>query len=124
MYKHGLTLLKDKIMFERFIAFEERVEKRRQEEVIENGLKKEENVHLRTELMQALNLGTKLFPDEQKFWLMTIGKYINAENYILAEQLIKTAARNIDAELLEDIKLCKVKILKKLQKLIEAKCEL
>ena len=124
MYKHGLTLLKDKIMFERFIAFEERVEKRRQEEVIENGLKKEENVHLRTELMQALNLGTKLFPDEQKFWLMTIDKYINAENYILAEQLIKTAARNIDAELLEDIKLCKVKILKKLQKLIEAKCEL
>ncbi len=124
MYKHGLTLLKDKIMFERFIAFEERVEKRRQEEVIENGLKKEENVHLRTELMQALNLGTKLFPEEQKFWLMTIDKYINAENYILAEQLIKTAARNIDAELLEDIKLCKVKILKKLQKLIEAKCEL
>jgi hypothetical protein len=124
LYKHGLTLLKDKIMFERFIAFEERVEKRRQEEVIENGLKKEENVHLRTELMQALNLGTKLFPEEQKFWLMTIDKYINAENYILAEQLIKTAARNIDAELLEDIKLCKVKILKKLQKLIEAKCEL
>lgn len=124
MYKHGLTLLKDKIMFERFIAFEERVEKRRQEEVIENGLKKEENVHLRTELMQALNLGTKLFPEEQKFWLMTIDKYINAENYTLAEQLIKTAARNIDAELLEDIKLCKVKILKKLQKLIEAKCEL
>ena len=117
-------MLKDKIMFERFIAFEERVEKRRQEEVIVNGLKKEENVHLRTELMHALNLGTKLFPEEQKFWLMTIDKYINAENYILAEQLIKAAARNIDAELLEDIKLCKVKILKKFQKLIEAKCEL
>ena len=44
------------------MGFEERVEKRRQEEVIEVGGKKEENYHLRTELMEALNLGTKLFP--------------------------------------------------------------
>lgn len=44
--------------------------------MIESGEKREENTHLRTELMGVLNLGTKLFPEEQKFWLMTIDKYI------------------------------------------------
>ncbi len=106
LYRHGLGLLRDKIMFERFVAFEERVEKRRQEEVIEGGVRGEENgqlrenSHLKTELMGALNLGTKLFPEEQKFWLITIDKYITCGNYSLAEQLIKSSSQNIDPSLL------------------------
>lgn len=95
LYKHGLILLKDKMMFDRFVTFEERMEKRRQEEVIEGQTAENKqatsSTHLKSELLQALNLGTKLFPEEQKFWMMTIEKYINESNYELAQKIIKSA---------------------------------